>query len=165
MKAIVVAVDKNNGIGANNDLLWHRDMPADLRHFKEITEGSTVIMGRKTYESIGRPLPGRQNIVVSRSGFTANGTICVNSLKEAYQEATRENVYIIGGGQLYEQALDDMDKLYITQVDADFPQATVFFPRVDCLSWREVSRDHHKADENNKYDYDFVEYEPITEDY
>jgi dihydrofolate reductase len=163
MKAIVVAVDRNNGIGADNDLLWQRDLPADLRHFKEITTGGTVIMGRKTYESIGRPLPGRENIVVSRSGFAVDGVIGAKSLAEAYQKATRENVYIIGGGQIYDQALNDMDKLYITQVDAEFPQATVFFPRVDCMAWQETSREHYEADEKNKYDYDFVEFEPVKE--
>lgn len=158
MKAIVVAMDRNSGIGANNDLLWQRDMPADLKHFKEITTGGTVIMGRKTYESIGRPLPNRENIVVSRGAFTADGVVHASSLEEAYQKATRDNVFIIGGGQIYEQALNDMDVLYVTQVDTVFPEATVFFPRVDCLTWREVSRDHHEPDENNAYAYDFVMY-------
>ena len=73
-------------------------------------------------------------------------------------KATRENIFVIGGGQIYDQALNDMDKLYITQVDAEFSQATVFFPRVDCLQWHEVKRDHHEADDKNKYPYDFVEY-------
>ncbi len=156
MKAIVVAMDKKNGIGADNDLLWQRDLPADLKHFKEITTGGTVIMGRKTYESIGRPLPGRENIVVSRSDITQDGIIAAKSLPEAYKKATRENVYVIGGGQLYEQALNDMDMLFVTHVDADFPQATVFFPQISCEDWQETARDHHDADENNKYSFDFV---------
>ena len=161
MKAIIVAVDRMNGIGADNDLLWQRDMPADLRYFRETTAGGTVIMGRKTYESIGRALPNRENIVVTRTPFDAEGIICVSSLDEAYARASRDNVYIIGGGQIYTQALDDMDKLYVTYVDADFPNATVYFPQIACEDWTEVSRDHHDADEKNKYGYTFVEYEPI----
>ena len=161
MKAIVVAVDRMNGIGADNDLLWQRDLPADLKHFKETTTGGTVIMGRKTYESIGRPLPGRENIVVTRTPFTAEGITCVTSLEEAYAAATRNNVYILGGGQIYAQAIDDMDKLIVTHVDAKFPNATVFFPQISCEDWVEISRDHHEADERNKYAYDFVEYERV----
>jgi dihydrofolate reductase len=161
MKAIIVAMDRTNGIGADNDLLWQRDMPADLQYFRETTTGGTVIMGRKTYESIGRALPNRENIVVTRTSFDAEGIICVSSLDEAYARASRDNVYIIGGGQIYAQALDDMDKLYVTYVDADFPNATVYFPQIACEDWTEVSRDHHDADENNKYGYDFVEYEPV----
>ena len=163
MKAIVVAMDRNSGIGANNDLLWQRDMPADLKHFKEITTGGAVIMGRKTYESIGRPLPNRENIVVSRGAFTADGVVHASSLEEAYQKATRDNVFIIGGGQIYEQALNDMDVLYVTYVDADFPQATVFFPQISCDRWHEVAREHYLADEYNKYSYDFVKYRKTLE--
>ena len=161
MKAIIVAMDKMNGIGADNDLLWQRDLPTDLQHFKYITAGGTVIMGRRTYASIGRALPGRENIVVTRTPFETDGIICVASLEEAYAKASRENIYIIGGGQIYTQALDDMDKLYLTYVDAEFPNATVHFPQIAPEAWREVSRDHHDADEKNKYGYTFVEYEPI----
>lgn len=162
MKAIVVAMDRRNGIGADNDLLWQRDMPADLKHFKDITTGGTVIMGRKTHESIGRPLPNRENIVVTRTPFAAEGIICAGSLAEAYELASRDTIYVIGGGQIYAQALDDMDKLYITYVDAEFPDATVYFPQIACESWTEASRDHHEADVRNKYAYDFVEYEKAT---
>lgn len=164
MKAIVVAMDRLNGIGADNDLLWQRDLPADLKHFKEITTGGTVIMGRKTYESIGRALPGRQNIVVTRAPFEAEGIVCVTSLEEAYREASRENIYVIGGGQIYAQALDDMDRLYITYVDAEFPNATVYFPQIACEAWTEIARDHHDADEKNKYGFDWVEYEKAAEE-
>lgn len=159
MKAIVVAVDRNNGIGAENDLLWQRDLPADLAHFKKLTTGGSIIMGRKTFESIGaRPLPNRENIVISSRPTGVQGVLTAHSLQSAYALA-RYPVFVIGGGSIYEQALDDMDKLYVTYVDAEFPQATVFFPRVDCFKWREVSRDHHVADERNKYAFDFVEYE------
>ncbi len=162
MKSIVVAIDTQNGIGAANDLLWLRDMPDDLRHFREVTMGNTVVMGRRTYESIGKPLAGRQNIVVSRSGFeTDDDVTVVTSLDEAYA-AAEQDVMVIGGGQLYAAALDDMDRLYVTQIGAEFPQATVFFPQINCEDWQEVSRDHHEADERNKYDYDFVVYEKVT---
>ncbi len=156
MKAIVVAVDRMNGIGADNDLLWR--LPADLKHFKEVTMGGTIIMGRKTYDSIGRALPGRENIVITRTPFEAEGIICATSLEQAYVYATCEDVYIIGGGQIYEQAIDDMDKLYVTHVDEVFSEATVFFPQIVCTDWDEVSRDHHDPDERNMFSYDFVEY-------
>ncbi|MBP9667714.1 dihydrofolate reductase [Candidatus Saccharibacteria bacterium] len=161
MKAIVVAMDRNNGIGADNDLLWQRDLPADLKHFKKLTTGGTVIMGRKTYESIGRPLPNRENIIVSRSDIEIDSIVAVKSLAEAYEKATSENVYVIGGGQIYEQALGDVDALYVTEVDADFSNATVFFPQINCEDWQEVLRDHHEADEQNAYAYDFVTYTRI----
>ena len=161
MKAIVVAMDKNRGIGADNDLLWQRDLPADLAHFKKLTTGKSIIMGRKTYESIGRPLPDRQNIVVSRSGPTGvSGVLTAYSLQAAYALA-QYDVFVIGGGQIYSQAIDDMDRLYVTYVDAEFPQATVFFPQINCDVWQEISRDHHEADERNKYAFDFVTYERI----
>ena len=156
-------MDKNNGIGADNDLLWQRDLPADLRHFKEITTGGTVIMGRKTFESIGRPLPGRENIVVSRSGISVDGIIAVSSLSEAYASASHDDIFVIGGGQIYEQSIDDMDVLYVTAVDAEFEQATVFFPQIACDDWVETDRDHHEADERNAYSFDFVRYERVPQ--
>lgn len=161
MKAIVVAMDRNNGIGAENDLLWQRDLPADLAHFKRLTTGKSIIMGRKTYESIGRPLPDRQNIVVSRSGpIGIEKVLTAYSLQAAYALA-QYDIMVIGGGQIYAEALNDMDVLYVTYVDAEFPQATVFFPQINCEDWQEVSRDHHEADEKNKYAYDFVEYRKL----
>ena len=159
MKAIVVAMDKNRGIGADNDLLWQRDLPADLAHFKKLTVGKSIVMGRKTFESIGRPLPERQNIVVSRSGPTGvAGILTAHSLQAAYALA-QYDVVVIGGGHVYKQALDDVDRLYVTYVNAEFPQATVFFPSIDTDKWHEVSREHHDADERNKYAIDFVVYE------
>lgn len=161
MKAIVVAYDQQHGIGANNDLLWGRDLPADLAHFKELTMGKSIVMGRKTWESIGRALPGRQNIVVSRSGFAApEGVAVVSSLQEAYDVATSD-VMVIGGGQIYEQAMDDVDTIYATEVDAEFPEATVFFPQINCQEWQETTRDHREADEYNRFSYDFVRYERL----
>lgn len=160
MKTMVVAMDRNNGIGADNSLLWGRDIPADLAHFKKLTVGRSIIMGRKTFESIGRPLPDRQNIVVSQTPTGVQGLITAASLPAAYALAQYE-IAIIGGGQIYAAALSDADMLYVTEVDAEFPEATVFFPEINCQDWQEVSRDHHEADENNKYSFDFVTYQRI----
>lgn len=159
MKNIVVAYDKNHGIGAENDLLWLRDLPADLRHFKELTLGHPVIMGRNTFQSIGRALPGRQNIVVSRHPLEAEGVTFASSLEDAYQIADEDVIFIIGGGEIYKQALEGTDRIYATEVDAVFENATVFFPVFDMSVWRETAREHHGADERNKYAYDFVTYE------
>lgn len=154
----MVAYDKNRGIGADNDLLWGRDLPADLAHFKNLTMGKSIIMGRKTFESIGRALPERQNIVVSRTMASApEGVQVVSTLEAAYAAATSD-VMVIGGGQIYDQAIDDVDTIYATEVDAEFPAATVFFPEIRFGEWQEVSRERHETDERNKYGYDFVVY-------
>ena len=162
MKSALVAYDKNFGIGgADNDLLWHRDMPADLRRFKELTTGNVVVMGRKTYESIGRPLPNRQNIVISRTMETTEGVTVVRSLDEAYESAEPgKEIFIIGGNQIYTLAFDTLDRIYATEVDGEF-DATTFFPAFDKTKWKEVSREHHEADERNKYSCDYVIYDRI----
>jgi dihydrofolate reductase len=157
MKYLIVAYDSNRGIGADNDLLWQRNLPADLRRFKQLTTGHSIVMGRKTYDSIGRPLPDRQNIVVSRSVSEIPGVTVVDSLAAAYV-AAEQDVYVIGGGSIYAQALPDIDVIYATEVQADFPNATVFFPALG-QDWRETAREHHEADERNLYAYDFVTYE------
>jgi dihydrofolate reductase len=158
MKTIVVAYDKNYGIGANNDLLWLRDLPADLKHFKDLTSGHTIIMGRNTYVSIGRPLPNRQNIVVSRSMEPAEGVEVARSIDEAYELASDSEIFVIGGAQMYQEALGSVDVIQATEVDAVFEDASVFFPPIDLNNWQEASREHHDADESNKYAYDFVQY-------
>ena len=158
MKAIVVALDEHMGIGANNDMMWSRDLPADLAHFKKITTGGSIIMGRNTFESIGRPLPERENIVVSSKPVGVPGVLTAASLESAY-ELARYPIFVIGGGQVYAQAMKDMDRLYVTEVKALFEQATVFFPAIDTTIWHEVSREHHDADEKNKYAFDFVVYD------
>lgn len=158
MKAIVVAMDRNNGIGADNDLLWQRDLPADLAHFKKLTTGGSIIMGSRTVESIGRPLPERENIVVSSKPTGVKGVLTAVSIEAAY-ELARYPIFVIGGGQVFAQTIEDMDVLYVTEVDAEFPQATVFFPAIDKNIWKEASREHHEADERNKYAFDFVTYE------
>ncbi len=158
MKSIIVAYDKNRGIGAANDLLWVRDLPADLRHFKEMTTGHTIIMGRKTYESLGRPLPNRHNIVISRDMTPVPGVTVVRNLEEAYAVSTSPDIFIIGGGQIYQLAIDGVDRILATEVDASF-KADVFFPAVNPAVWIEVAREHHQKDDLNKYNYDFVSYE------
>jgi len=158
MKSIIVAYDRNRGIGAANDLLWTRDLPADLRHFKKMTTGHMIIMGRKTFDSIGRALPDRRNIVISHTYLEFEGVEFVSSLEEAYKRAADEDIFVIGGGQIYEMAIDTVDRILVTEVDAVFP-AEVFFPDIDPTLWTETSREHHEKDDANKYDYDFVTYE------
>lgn len=158
MKSIIVAYDKNRGIGAGNDLLWGRKLPADLANMKRLTTGTSIIMGRKTFESIGsKPLPNRENIVVSRNPTGVEDVLTAASLESAYALA-RYPIFIFGGESIYRQALADMDRVYATEVDESFPQATVFFPELG-PEWREVSREHHTADDKNAYDFDFVVYE------
>lgn len=160
MKSILVAYDKNLGIGAHNDLLWRRDLPADLARFKDMTTGNAIIMGRKTYESIGRPLPNRQNIVISRLADSIEGVSVVGSLQAAYDAVeSGKEAFVIGGGQIYALAMDSVDHIYATEVDASFDTADTFFPGIDTSVWQETDRAHHQADERNLYNYDFVTYE------
>lgn len=162
MKAMVVAYDKNRGIGADNDLLWQRDLPADLKHFRKLTIGKSIIMGRKTFESIGsKPLPERQNIVLSRTPTGVEKVITAGSLEAAYAMA-QYPIVVIGGESVFREALPDVDTIYATEVYAEFPQATVFFPEIDMSKWCEVSREHHEADEKNAYSFDFVEFQRNT---
>jgi dihydrofolate reductase len=161
MKSILVAYDRGRGIGADNDLLWQRDMPSDLKRFRELTTGNAIIMGWKTYESIGRALPNRQNIVMSRSAHDeVEGITIAGSLEAAYAAVDPDReTFVIGGGQVYAQALDSVDRILATEVDAVFSEATVFFPVLDMTIWKETERVHHEADDRNKYPYDFVTYE------
>lgn len=158
MKSMVVAYDQQRGIGANNDLLWQRDLPSDLAHFKKLTTGKSIIMGRKTFESIGRPLPDRQNIVLSQTPTGVPGVLTAGSLGAAYAIAQYEPV-VIGGESVFRAALPDVDTIYATEVDAEFPEATVFFPEINGSEWREVTREYNDADERNKYAFDFVTYQ------
>lgn len=153
--SIVVAMDRNRLIGANNRLPWH--LPADLRHFKEITMGQPIIMGRKTHESIGRPLPGRANIVVSRAaGYRVEGCINVTSLDAAFAAAgDSDEAMVIGGASLYEQALPKTQCIYLTRVDHEFAGDT-WFPEFDPREWLEITRDAYPADAANPYPYCFV---------
>lgn len=142
---LIAAVARNGGIGKDNALLWR--LPEDLKFFKRTTLGCPVIMGRKTFESIGRPLPGRRNIVVTRNtAWQHVGVDVVHTLEEARALAASEpRVFVIGGGELYAQALPVADELILTEVDADF-EADTFFPSYDRTAFKEVSRESHTAD-------------------
>ena len=158
--AIVVAYDKNRGIGTGGDLPWGRSLPADLAHFKELTTGGAVVMGRKTYESIGgRPLPNRKNIVLSTGEVV--GAIGAKNFAQALQFANEEpnqDIFVIGGERVFAEALPEVDTIYATEVDYSFSNADVFFPQINVNQWEEISRTSQKANEQNKYSFDFVEY-------
>jgi dihydrofolate reductase len=157
MNIILVAYDKNRLIGGNNSLLWQGQMAADMRRFRKLTSGNVVIMGRKTYDSIGCPLPNRQNIVVSRQALKIDGAKVVDSLEKAYTVAEPgKDIYIIGGGQIYAQSISGADKILATEIDAELVGDT-YFPALT-NDWHVESRDIHAADDKNKYDYSFVVY-------
>ena len=156
--SIIVAVGKNNEIGEGNRLLWH--LPAELKHFKEITTGHTIIMGRKTFESLPKgPLPNRRNIVISRNPeLKIGGAEVYSSLELALLKTINDDeVFIIGGAQIYRQTFPDADKLYLTKVHAEFPQADTFFPEINYAEWKEISRETFPADEKNIYGFSFIE--------
>lgn len=134
MISIIVAMGKNRVIGKNGKLPWH--IPEDLKHFKKVTFGHAVIMGRKTFESIGRPLPGRRNIIVTRNAsFRPAGVTVAHSVDEALSVAGAENAFIIGGAELYQQSLDRADRLYLTLVEGEFDGDT-FFPSFDLSAFQ-----------------------------
>lgn len=152
--SIIAAIARNGVIGRGNALPWH--LPADLRHFKTVTMGRPVIMGRRTHESIGRPLPGRLNIVVSRNpDFRAEGCTVVASLADALQAASgAAEVFVVGGAQLYAEALPRADRLYLTRVEAEV-EGDTWFPAFDAGAWRTVSSDMGAPDGKNPLPHRF----------
>ena len=159
MVSIIVAVGENNETGYRNGLLWR--LPADLKRFRELTTGHTVVMGRKTFESLPNgPLPNRRNVVLSRNPyFSHENCLVFSSLDEALIKLSSEQkVYIIGGSQIYCQTLPCASMLYLTRVHASFPEADTFFPEFDRTKWIKRSEETHPADEKNKYSYTFYEY-------
>ncbi len=160
MISLIAAVARNGAIGKNNQLLWH--LPEDMRHFRETTRGKPVIMGRRTWESLPdafRPLPGRHNVVVSRNAtFQAPGATLVGSLNEAIQltEDTADEVFIIGGAELYRQALPAVQRLYLTEIASDF-DGDVFFPPIQANDWTEISRS--AAQSASGLEFSFVVYQ------
>ncbi len=155
---------EKNEIGFENQLLWH--LPKDLKHFKDLTSGHPIIMGRKTYESIGKPLPNRTNIVVSRKkDWFEEGILIVGSLKEAIKFAKKidEEVFVIGGGNIYEQTMDIVDKLEVTLVKADL-EADTFFPKIDEKIWKKTNEICHEKDEKNGCDFCFQTFERIKKE-
>ena len=194
-KCLIVAIADNGAIGKNNELLWH--ISEDLKFFRRTTLGCPVIMGRKTFESIGRPLPKRQNIVVSRRGFEApEGVTVVGSLEDAYKAVEQElsenkaaatpvspsvapasvtsdpasvtsdqigipRLFIMGGGQIYAQALPDMDRLIITHVHTVIEDADTFFPAIDPTVWQVAERSEMMTDPETGYNFEFVTYRRV----
>lgn len=155
--SILAAMATNRVIGRNNALPWH--LSADLKRFKSLTMGQIIIMGRKTYESIGRPLPGRINIIVSRqSDFSVPGAIVIGSIEEAlmaclpYQD---KEIFVIGGAELYQQTLARCQRLYLTEVQKDF-EGDAFFPEFDRNEWVEISREIHGQEDGDRLEYHFV---------
>jgi len=150
---------KNNVIGKDNNLIWH--LPNDLKFFKQTTKGHTLIMGRKTFESLGNPLPHRDSWIVTRNkDYSSDGITTYQSIESAVEAGKQkglETIFILGGGEIYRQSMSIADKLIITEVHENFEGDTVF-PDIDPKIWTEVSREEHKADEKNKYDFAFVEY-------
>ena len=177
-KCIIVAIADNNAIGRDNALLWH--ISEDLKFFRRTTSGFPVIMGRKTYESIGRPLPKRTNIIVSRGSQAPEGTLLAASLEEAFAKAEasiadsaqaladagsstssepcQSRCFVIGGGQIYAQALELADRLIVTHVHTVIENADTFFPEIDLQQWREDRRSEMYKDEDTGYTFEFVEY-------
>ncbi|WP_300724420.1 dihydrofolate reductase [uncultured Bacteroides sp.] len=157
--SIIVAINKNNGIGFENKLLYW--LPNDLKRFKALTTGHTIIMGRKTFESLPKgALPNRRNIVLSRSQSQFPGAECYPSLQQALEEVkNEEEVFIIGGESLYREAMPLADRLYITEIEDGTKEADAFFPVIDSSIWKEKSRECHSTDEKHLYSYNFVNYE------
>lgn len=153
---MIVARGLNNEIGKNNQLLWH--LPNDLKHFKEKTSGHYIIMGRKNFEAIGRPLPKRTSVVITRDkSYTAPGCIVVHSPEEAIEAAKgQEEVFVIGGGEIYNQMLDKTSKIYMTIVHNTF-DADTFFPPLNISEWKQISWHDFEADEKHPYRYSIVE--------
>ena len=148
--SIIVATDKKRGIGINNQLPWH--LPEDLAHFKSTTSGHPIIMGRKTYDSIGRPLPKRRNIVISRnSEWNQNGVETVNSIEQGLALLNEEQAFVIGGAQIYAQALPLAERLIVTEIQAEYA-CDAFFPSIDPQVWEESSRQSFISSNNLAYD-------------
>jgi len=158
--SLVVAAATNDAIGKDKKLLWH--LPNDMKHFKNITWGMPVVMGRKTFESLGKALPGRKNIVITRQrSKKVEGTVVVNSLEDALfvaKETDAKEIMVIGGGEIYKMAFEKAKRIYLTRVKAE-PEGDTFFPHIDPRVWHLVSQKDHEADEKNAYGYSFQVWE------
>ena len=157
MISLIFAMGRNNALGCNNKMPWY--LPADFAYFKKVTMGQPIIMGRKTFQSIGKPLPGRTNIVITRSAdFSHEGCIVVDSIDKAKDLVEDKEAFIIGGAEIYMAFLPMADKLFITEIDNDF-EADTFFPEIDYSKWMLASSEPGVKDEKNPYDYKFLVYE------
>ncbi|MBN8207637.1 dihydrofolate reductase [Bacillus sp. NTK071] len=158
MISFLLAMDEQNLIGKNNDLPWH--IPADLAYFKKMTTGKPIVMGRKTFESIGKALPGRENYLISRKDLEYEGVTVLHSIEEFF-ELTRNQEkewFVIGGAEIYRQILPHADRLYITEIHESF-EGDTYFPTFSKEEWKETSREKHLKDDRNKYEFDFVIYD------
>ena len=158
MISLIVAMDKDRVIGVENKLPWH--LPADLKRFKELTLGHHMIMGRKTFDSIGRPLPGRTSVIVSRqANYKVEGCKVASSLEAALELSRGDTeIFIIGGGDLFAQALPLADRLYLTEIDLRVGRGDVYFPEISAQAWRETERVTHEPDDKNKFRYTYLTY-------
>ncbi len=162
MITIIAAIGLNNELGKDNDLIWH--LPADLKRFKKVTSGHAIIMGRNTFESIGKPLPNRRSIIITRNtSYKKEGCDVVHSLEEAINLIKdQKNAFIIGGAQIYKEAIEKqlVDQLDITKVHQNF-EADVFFPTIDQSFWEKISEETFLPDDKNQYTYSFISYKKI----
>lgn len=159
--SMIVAADEQNGIGLNNELLCH--LPADLKYFKSLTAGHAILMGRKTYESIGKPLPNRTNIIISKNTSNMEECHVFNSIEAGIDFAKSLNeteLFIIGGDSIYKQSLAFTNVVYLTRIHHTF-NADAFFPKLDETSWRLTNEEKHLADEKNNFNYSFQVFEKI----
>ena len=156
--SIIVATSKNNVIGRDGGIPWH--LSADLKRFKALTTGHPIVMGRRTFESIGRPLPGRRNIVISNSVNAIEGCDVIKSVDDLLNDKSLDGmIFIIGGGEIYKQFLPYAKKVYLTEVETEIADGDTFFPELNPMEWIEVGRERHEADEKNDFNYSFVDYE------
>jgi dihydrofolate reductase len=161
--SLVVAAANNNAIGKDNKLLWH--MPNDMKYFKNVTWGMPVIMGRKTFDALGKPLQGRKNIILTKQkGWKTEGAVTVTTFEDALflgKEMDVKEMMVIGGGEIYRSVIDKADRIHITRIDASFEDADTFFPAIDPVKWKLVSQKNYEADVKHQYNYSFQVWEKI----
>ena len=160
MISVIAAVGNNNVLGKDNQITWH--LPADLKYFKSVTQSHVVIMGRKTFKSMGKPLVNRINIVVTRQeDYAKDGIIVVGSVEEAMKKAAEyddDEVFIIGGGEIYRQSLPFTDRIYLTRIHAEY-EGDTFFPEFSKDDWEVIKEEYHEPDQKNKHPYTFLVYQ------
>ena len=157
MIILIAAVAENNALGKDNQLVWH--LPNDFKRFKTLTSGHHIIMGRKTFESFPKPLPNRTHIIITRQkNYKYEGCLIASSLEKAIEMAPKnEDIYVIGGGEIYKQSIEIADKIEITRVHSSF-EADTYFPEIDSDKWKLVFEEHHKKDEKHNFDFTFQTY-------
>ena len=154
---IIVAYDKNFAIGKDNKLAWNQ--PSDLKRFKQLTWGHTVVMGRKTFESIGRPLTNRNNIVISRQDTKIDGIKTIHTIDEI--KSLDGDIFIIGGGEVYKNCIDFVDKIFATLIDCEIDSPDTWFPKIENQNWKVEYTSNHLKDDKNQYDYKFINWTKI----